>query len=110
MIVDVGFAELHNALFLGGKNFGLKMDPHRHGGLSLQYDTVEKELLVGWNKYKAHVPSANVAYYIPGAPQDRKIVQMGHPEVLGTSGTAQVETPMSHVHAGVGHGKTGRTK
>ncbi len=108
-MVEVGFAELHNELFLNGKNFSKKLDTHKRPDLSLVYDKEEKELLVTWNKKVAHVPSTNVAYYIPGVAEDRKVDQPSHPMVAGISG-AQVETPMSHVHAGHGHGKTGQKK
>jgi len=109
-MIEVGFAELHNALFLGGKNHGLKLDSHRHPDLKMVYDKEEKELLVTWGGKLAHIPSTNVAYYHPGKPEDRKVVQMGSTMVAGISGSAQVETPMSHVHAGHGHGKTGQKK
>lgn len=108
-MIEVGFAELHNALFLGGKNFGVKLDPHRYHDLSLSYDTAEKELLVTWNKKVAHIPSANVAYYVPGVSEDRKVIQTTAPMVAGIS-SAQVETPAGHVFAGEGHGKTGKSK
>lgn len=105
-MIEVGFAELHNPLFLGGKNFGLKLDSHRHPELKIVYDKAEKELLVTWLGKTAFIPSANVAYYVPGKADDRKIVQVAAPQVAHV-GSAQVETPMSHVHRGEGHGKTG---
>lgn len=108
-MIEVGFAELHNSLFLGGKNLGVKLDCHRHRDLKMLYDRVEKELVVTWAGKTGFIPSANVAYYIPGAAQDRKIEQAASPMVLNVSG-AQVESPMGHVHAGPGHGKTGRSK
>lgn len=105
--IDVGFAELHNALFLGGKNHGLKLDPHRYPDLKLIYDRGEKELLVTWKGHTAIVPSSNISSMTSGKPLDRKVAQVAHPMVASIS-SAQVETPMSHVHAGHGHGKTGR--
>lgn len=110
MKVDISFAELHNALFFGGKNHGLKLDPYKCSDLSLIYDRGEKELLVTWKNETAIVPSSNVASMTEGKPKDRKVVQMSHPMVAGIGGSAQVETPMSHVHAGMGHGKTGKAK
>ncbi len=107
-MIDVGFAELHNALFLGGKNHGLKLDSHRYPDLKMVYDKDEKELLVSWQGKTAHVPSTNVAYYHPGKADDRKVNQTGSDMKANISGSAQVETPMSHVHAGYGHGKTGQ--
>lgn len=103
--LDVGFAELHNALFLGGKNFGLKIDLKRHSDIKMQYDLDEKELLVTWGAKTAHIPHSNVAYYIPGPAEDRKLAQTAHPMVAGIA-SAQVETPFGHVHAGPGRGKS----
>lgn len=109
-MIEVGFAELHKPLFLGGKNHGEKLDSHRFPDLLMEYDKKEKELIVTYNHTVAYVPSTNVAYYHPGKAKDRKILQAGSPMVANISGTAQVETPMSHVHAGHGHGKTGVSK
>lgn len=109
MVVEVGFAELHNPLFLGGKNLGVKLDCHRHSGLKMSYDKAEKELIVSWGGKTGFIPSANVAYYVPGKADDRKIEQVASPMVLNVTG-AQVESPMGHVHAGPGHGKTGKSK
>ncbi len=106
-MIEVSFAALHEPLFLGGKNFEKKLDPYRYKDLKLEYDLVEKELHITWATHFARMPSTNVAYYVPGKPKDRKIEQTAAPMVAGISGTAQVETPMSHVHAGMGAGKTG---
>lgn len=105
--LQLKFAELHNPLFLGGKNFGLKLDPRALAGLEIVYDRTEKELLVHWQGETGIVPSSNVACMIAGIVQDKPAAHV-HPIVAGMS--AQVETPMSHVHAGQGHGKTGKTK
>ncbi len=123
--VDVGFAQLHGDLFLNGKNLtkgGVhhNLDTHNNPNLKMVYDTVEKELLVTWNNVTAHVPSTNVASYIPGPAADRKVMQTASPQVSNIAGaqidtpsttvqnprpTAQVSTPQSHVHAGLGHGQ-----
>lgn len=108
-MIDVGFAELHNALFLGGKNHGVRLDKHRHPTLKMSYDQEEKELIVEWQGHKGHIPSTNVAYYVPGAGFDRGHTQVAAPQVANIS-AAQYETPMSHVHAGPGKGKTGKSK
>ena len=104
----VGFAFLHTPLFLGGKNLSDKLDGHMRKELHMVYDKQEMELVVTWNNKTARIPSTNVAYYIPGEPEDRKIEGVSHPMVAGSSASAQVETPMSHVHAGPGAGKTGQ--
>lgn len=106
-MLDVGFAELHNPLFLGGKNHGTKLDSHRYPNLKMQYDQEEKELIVEWQGHKGHVPSPNVAYYVPGKPINRKVEQVASPMIAGIA-SAQVETPQSHVQAGFGHGQTGQ--
>ena len=105
MQININFAELHNALFLGGKNFGLKLDPSRYAGLKLKYDRAEKELLVSWQKETAIIPSSNIASMTEGKPIDRNVVQTGSPMVAGIA-SAQVETPFGHVHAGPGKGRT----
>lgn len=70
-------------------------------------DNDEDRLIVWWKGYKRKIPMTNVASYNDEAPVDRKIVQTASPQVAGIT-SAQVETPMSHVHAGPGHGKKGK--
>ena len=105
--IDVGYAKLHDDLFLNGKNFGKGLDSNRHSGIKIEYDQEEKELLVTWMGILAHIPSTNVASYTPGPAIDRKVSQLASPQVAGI-GSAQVESPMSHVHAGLGAGRTGK--
>ncbi len=107
-MLQLKFVELHNPLFLGGKNFGLKLDISKLAGLRMEYDRAEKELLVYWNDEVGIVPSSNVACMTAdnGVAKPEQFV---HPIVAGRQ-TAQVESPMSHVFAGEGHGKTGRSK
>lgn len=107
-MIEVGFAELHEGIFVGGKNLTAKLDCKQNSALSLVYDEKEKELLVTWNAVTAHVPFTNIKSYIPGETPDRKVAQKASPMVANVSSTAQVETPMSHVHAGFGHGQTGQ--
>ena len=71
----------------------------------MEYDKAQKELIVTWNGKTSYIPSTNVASYMIGDGEDRRIVQQAHPMVSGI-GSAQVETPMSHVHAGPGKGRT----
>lgn len=107
-MIEVGFAELHDGIFVGGKNLTAKLDANLNKGLKMIYDKDEKELQVTWNKVTAYVPFTNIKSYIPGAAKDRKIKQAASPMVATISHTAQVESPVSHVHAGFGHGKTGQ--
>lgn len=103
---EVGYAMLHTPLFLGGKNLSEKLDRHHRPELHMVYDKQEMELVVSWNKKTARIPSTNVAYYIPGEAEDRKIQAIHHPMVAGAAANAQVETPFGHVHAGPGKGKS----
>lgn len=109
-MIEVGFAELHDAIFVGGKNLSAKLDTHRYPALQMVYDKPEKELLVTWNGVTANVPSTNIKSYIAGRAPDRKIVQMGSSQMANIAATAQVETPFGHVHAGPGKGKSGVAK
>lgn len=103
--IQLKYVELHNPLFLAGTNLQTKLDPGKRGGLQLFYDRTEKELLVHWQGAVGIIPSSNVACMVEGLPEVH-VPQHTHPIVAGLQG-AQVETPMSHVHAGFGHGKTG---
>jgi hypothetical protein len=68
MKIDLSFAELHNALFLGQANLQLKLDPKRRSGLVLQYDRDEKELLVYFGGELAIVPASNISSLTPKDP------------------------------------------
>lgn len=107
--LELKSAEVHNPLFLAGRNLGTKLDPGKLAGLRLFYDRKEKELLVHWASEIGVLPSSNVACMVFGVPVKRA-EQYAHPIVAGIAASAQVETPMSHVHAGFGHGKTGKSK
>lgn len=108
MKLDIKYAELHNPLFLGGKNFGTKLDPGKLAGLKLVFDKDDQWLLVHWGKHIGIVPLASVAVMQEGLPE-KKAVQHTHPIVAGIQ-SAQVETPFGHVFAGEGAGKTGKSK
>lgn len=103
--IQLKFAELRSPLFLKGKNFQLKLDPGALPGLELFYNKPDKELLVHWEGETGIVPMGNVAVMVPGIPKP-PFVQSSHPIVAGLAQTAQVQTPYSHVHAGLGAGKT----
>lgn len=105
--IDLKFAELHNALFLAGKNFGLKLDPSKLAGLKLVYDRAEKELLVHWGEEVGIVPSSNIASMVAGIAIAK--APSVHPIAAGKI-VAQVSSPMDHVFAGPGAGKTGKDK
>lgn len=103
--IECKSVELHSGLFLGGTNLTAKLDPGKRSGLQLFYDGAEKELYVHWNGTIGVIPASNIVCMEYGTPTVRA-PQLTHPIVAGLQG-AQVETPMSHVHAGYGHGKTG---
>ncbi len=86
MKIDLKFAELHNALFLAGKNFGLKLDPTKLTGLKLEYDRAEKELLVYWADEVGIIPSSNVACMTAGIVEDRPIAMFMQDWGMGRRG------------------------
>lgn len=105
--VDVTFCKLHDDLFFGGKSFGKRLEPSHQSGLKMVYDKEEKELIVSWNGRTANIPSTNIVSYSIDKAEDRMLKQVATPQVAGIS-SAQVHTPMSHVQAGPGYGKTGK--
>ena len=104
--INIKMAELHSTLFLAGTNLGVKLDPAKKGGLNLEYDRAEKELLVTYNNQTAIVPTTNVVSMVSGAIEKKEENQ--HQTHHVGKMTAQVESPQGHVFAGAGHGKTGR--
>lgn len=124
-MIEVGFAELHKTLFLGGKNHGERLDSNRFPDLKILLDEKTDRLVVTWKGHTTKVPMTNVANYTEGPGQNRRVAQVASPMIANVSATAQlpvtpsstkaafsaqVDTPMSHVHAGEGKGKTGKSK
>jgi len=107
MFEELKFCEVQTALFIGGKNLGLKLDPKRLSGLKMEYDNDAKRLWVEWNGERGWTPEVNVVMAIPGKATKDRIIEKSHPMVAGI-GSAQVETPFGHVHAGPGKGKAGK--
>lgn len=112
MRINLEFAELHTPLFLGGRNFGLKLDKVRFGGLVIIYDQTEKELWVTHNDKTAIIPTSNVVSMTPD--MGKKELEEGPkplavPEEPRPRGrpkfNSQVSTPTSHVF-GEGPGRT----
>lgn len=106
--IDIKFAHLHNPLFFAGRTWGDKLNLSAVAGLRMQYDRTEKELIVGFDNQECIVPVTNIQSMQEGIP-DKRPQQIHHPMVQGIA-SAQVETPYGHVHAGPGHGKTGKSK
>lgn len=110
MKLEVTFCELHTPLFMGGTNFGTKLDPTKRQGLVLTYDRDEKELIIEYKGIVSLVPSANAANMVLADPsaigitaaQPKKIkvatpvTQVTHPMKTGIA-SAQVSTPHDHV-------------
>lgn len=108
MQIKLRFAELHNPLFFAGRNWGTKLDPGVKAELSIFYDREQKELIVKTGDRECFLPYSSVQSMEAGEPEKRA-VQITHPIVAGIA-SAQVETPYGHVHAGLGQGKTGKSK
>jgi hypothetical protein len=104
MKLELEFAELHTPLFLGGKNFGLKLHSVKPGDPELIYDQSEKELHVTHNKKMAIIPISNVVSMTPS--QGPRIEPVKKEFTAPKKIKAQVSTPMDHVFAGEGAGKT----
>lgn len=101
--MELKFVELHSPMFLSKTNLGLKLDPGKRQGMRLEYHREHQELHVHLNDQMAIVPLTNVVSMAPGKPE-RPLAQFTHPMVVNI-GSAQVETPQGHVHAGPGKGK-----
>jgi len=110
MKLKISYAELHTGLFLGGTNFGTKLDSSKRTDLKMTYDKEEKELVIEWNGKTAFLPSTSVASYQvfeEKKPEEIRPTHKSHPQKRGIA-SAQVQTPMGHVFQGEGAGQTGR--
>jgi len=112
MRIELEFAELHTALFLGGKNHGLKLHNVRPGDPELIYDRAEKELWISHNNKVAIIPLSNVVSMTPTIeslkPQpeaQEPVVQTVKTAKFQKTISAQVSTPTSHVFRGEGGGE-----
>jgi hypothetical protein len=107
MKIELSFAHLHSPLFFANKNWGEKLDTKNtsKGSISLIYDRTEKELLIKSGIHESIIPLSNVVSMTPktGAPTD-----MIPPKGPAPSGKikAQASSPVEHVQAGPGFGKT----
>lgn len=125
-LINIRFAELHNGLILGGKNFKERLDPIAVEGLRVLLQDSKDRLIITYNGDVSLMPLTNVKHkvlYKEDADEIMKLLNAApkpkptaseqikhnasHPHLAGIS-HAQVETPMSHVHAGHGHGQTGQ--
>ncbi len=113
MKTEIEWAELHAPLFLAGTNLGQKLDPKKRTGLKMIYDEDKRHLYVIYNAQMARVPETSVLSMVERQviATAKLVIESNDPVI--TPGTfnphaAQVETPMSHVHAGPGAGQTGQ--
>lgn len=104
-LVNVKFAILQGPIFIGGKNFDVKLDPNRYAGIKMQWSETTRKLHVTWNHETMKIPEPNVAGFVEGEVKLREPIKT-HPIIAGIATTAQVETPFGHVHAGPGKGRS----
>ncbi len=98
---------LHSPIFVGGKNLGDHLDSQKTHGIVIIADHDTRLVMVEWNGERAWFPfDAMVKLAVPKT----NVVELPvtKPVSPGVKPTAQVDTPMSHVFAGEGKGKTGR--
>jgi hypothetical protein len=67
---------------------------------------MDKELVVKFKNQTAIIPNTNIVYMIPEGVPVVEQAQVIHRAAAVVN--AQVETPSSHVTAGLGKGKTGQ--
>lgn len=111
--VDVGFVHLHGPLFFAKKNWKEKIDTRtdkgpQGGGVEMEYNRGEKELVIRCEGHEAFIPSSNVVSY----SAKKSVAKI--PVIKTTSGAsantkinAQASGPHDHVFAGLGQGQTG---
>lgn len=115
MKIDLRFAELHAPLFMSdekhqGKNFGMKLDAKKHAGIRMLYDTDTQTLHIAHGGLESIIPATNVVSMMPTTPglAEKVEAKVGAFDAPAYPATAQVSTPQSHVHAGLGAGLTGQ--
>lgn len=113
MRTKIVWAELHAPLFLNGTNLGQKLDHKTKGGVTMEYDEAKRHLFVSYNGKIARIPETSVLTMVEAPVTQPGVVVQRNTVVTPMAfdpNAAQVETPMSHVHAGPGHGQTGQEK
>ncbi len=120
MRTEIVWAELHGSLFLAGTNLGMKLDPKGRSGIKMEYDEQRRHLYVTYNSKTCRIPETSVLSMVEGEKvklsdaerfeiEQRKLEEtIPFPPPRFTGAEAQVSTPMSHVHAGLGAGQTGQ--
>lgn len=100
--------ELHEVVFVGCKNQGKKLESK--AGLELLYCRKNKELHATFNNETVVIPYPNIVGMVFADLSQHHFFKEEPPKAGDAPFTPQVATPMSHVFAGEGHGKTGRDK
>lgn len=112
-MIKLKYLEVHQPLFLSGKNFGTKLNTEQLSGLELDFHPDKSMVTVKYNGQVSFFNWVNAANMIPKNASDigfnleavRKVeTHVSHPMTNGIS-SAQVETPASHVFKGKGQGK-----
>ncbi len=110
MRTEIVWAELHGPLFLAGTNLGMKLDPKGRSGIKMEYDEQKRHLYVTYNSKTCRIPETSVLSMVEHVADVTPITreQIAAAAPIFDPNAAQVSTPMSHVHAGPGHGQTGQ--
>lgn len=108
MRTPIKWTELHNPLFLGGCNLGIRLDPKVRHGLVMEWDEDKRSLYITYNKDITRVTETGIFHMKEGHIDSKEEGVVFPP--LGKPVTAQVSTPQSHVFEGVGAGKVGDKK
>lgn len=105
VIIPVDFAVMVGTFIIQGKNMGPRLDPAETAGIRMYFtDDSRKIFEVEYKDYRMKFPQMQVQYWHEGVYEERKgrAINVAPP----VRPSAQVDSPMSHVHAGLGAGKT----
>lgn len=108
MTINIRSVRLHSTIFVGGRNLSDKIAAKPD--LILEYDRKEKELHVTFQGETAIVPSTNINSMVLQIEADTIRSEPRVEIPFSTKTTAQIDSPMAHVFAGPGAGKTGKEK
>lgn len=115
MKTELKRANLHTPVLVGGTSLGMRLDTKEKGGLKLFFDEASRHLYVTYNGETLRIPEGNIAGMIDKPVtqiQDEMVKKAAAAAAIAAAfappPTAQVSTPQSHVHAGLGAGVTGQ--
>lgn len=119
-MIELEFVELHGPIFINGTNLPPKLIPGDSPGqrrdIKIFYDRDVREVYVHFKDKIGIVPRENVAMMVEKKKESKKAIaeaKMAEKEASGPTFvhekiTGQIDSPMHHVFAGPGHGKTGK--